>query len=244
MIVPNPILVLEHNQGATTLTGSTLVVAIDDTGEEAFADPHFPVFGLGGCAVLVRDYQRLVEIPWHYMKRSFFPEFKGPLHAAELEQPTEEQIGAMRHFFEKFQFFRIAALTSQAAVNTTDFRILQILCESLLLRICEIGSWIPFDRCVMIIEESNRLDLDLMRFLSGKRIRRAGVEIPIELFLMPKRASFALLEVADFVIHTAGAQTRNRNNGRPKFRRDFAAVFQNVDSRLASFVEVTGVNLA
>ena len=37
------------------LANDCLVVFIDDTGDPAYRDRVNPVFGLGGCAVLVRD---------------------------------------------------------------------------------------------------------------------------------------------------------------------------------------------
>ena len=49
---------------------SSLVVWIDETGEELFSDPSYPLFGLGGCAVLSRDYGRLVAEPWRQVKRN------------------------------------------------------------------------------------------------------------------------------------------------------------------------------
>lgn len=241
MIVPDPVLVLQHNSGSVVLPEMTLVISIDDTGDDIFSDKNFPVFGLAGCAVLVRDYQHLVEIPWLYMKKTYFPEVAGPLHAAELRKLSEDQIKALGYFFEKFQFFRVASLASASTANTTDFRVVQIVCEVLLQRICEIGKWIPFDRIALIIEESQRLEMDLIRFLSGKKIRRNGVDAEVELFLMPKKACFPALEVADFIAHTAGTQTRNRISGVTTVRKDFQAIFHNIDPRLASFNEITGI---
>jgi hypothetical protein len=49
------------------------------------------------------------------------------------------------------------------------------------------------------------------------------------------------LEVADFIIHTAGAQTRSRIFDSDKVRKDFEIIFRNVDKRLVSFMEITKV---
>ena len=91
-------LVLDHGEGVLTLGVDTLVVALDDTGHEAFADSNHPVFGLGGCAFLVKDYKRLIEAPWNYMCQRFFPEVERPMHAADLCRPTSEQPEASPHF--------------------------------------------------------------------------------------------------------------------------------------------------
>jgi hypothetical protein len=102
-------LILEHQNGEEHLSENTFVIALDDTGQEEFKDPNYQVFGLGGCAFLVRDYQRLIEIPWNYMCNRFFPENERPMHATNLKPSSlsSEQKGALKHFFEKFEFFAL-----------------------------------------------------------------------------------------------------------------------------------------
>ena len=78
-------LLLQHDDGLTILGSDTFVVAVDDTGHEDFLDPNHRVFGLGGCAFAVRDYQRLIEKPWNYMCDRFFQNQERPLHASNIE---------------------------------------------------------------------------------------------------------------------------------------------------------------
>jgi hypothetical protein len=232
-------LILEHQNGKEHLSENTLVIAIDDTGHEEFKDSNYQVFGLGGCAFLVRDYQRLIEKPWNYMCKRFFPEIERPMHAAKLSSLSQEQLDALKHFFEKFEFFRIAATASIKSVKEVDSSFIELVGASLLQRICDIGKWADFDRVVIIFEESERIEMKVIQSLSGKKIKRNESEIKIELGLIPKSASVPALEVADFIIHTAGAQTRSRNLGNKKVRKDFEIVFRNVDERLVSFIEIT-----
>ena len=87
---------MHHKDGVEYLSEKTLLIVIDDTGQENFKDPNFKVFGLGGCAFLVRDYQRLIEKPWNEMCQRYFPEVKRPMHAADLRKPSTAQLDGKR----------------------------------------------------------------------------------------------------------------------------------------------------
>ncbi len=231
-------LVIEHQNGKDHLSERTLVVAIDDTGHEEFRDPNYQVFGIGGCAFLVRDYQRLIETPWNDMCQRFFPDIKRPMHAAEIKSFSDEQLNALKYFFETFEFFRIATTTSIKTVKEVDNSFIEIVGASLLENICDVGKWAKFDRLFIIFEESDRIEMKVIQSLSGKIAENKNLNIEIELSLMPKSASMPALEVADFIIHTAGTQTKSRNSGNSKVRKDFEIIFRNVDSRLTSFKEI------
>jgi hypothetical protein len=49
------------------------------------------------------------------------------------------------------------------------------------------------------------------------------------------------MEVADFVVHAVGRQTRRKLEGKEGFAPDFEAVFRSVDRRMVSFLEVSSV---
>jgi hypothetical protein len=60
---------------------------------------------------------------------------------------------------------------------------------------------------------------------------------------MPKSAGEPALEVADFVANTiAGHARAHLVERRSGFRKDFQAVFQSVDPKLASFFAITSVS--
>ncbi len=51
------------------LPPSSLVVFVDDTGHETLPDGHV-VYGLGGCAILDADLDRLIRISWRGIRRA------------------------------------------------------------------------------------------------------------------------------------------------------------------------------
>jgi len=69
-----------------------LLVYIYETGHELFADEKYPVFGMGGCAILSQTCHRLLDDPWRRMKKGVFGIEDRPLHASEiLRSATPEQ---------------------------------------------------------------------------------------------------------------------------------------------------------
>ena len=110
---------LKSDNGTLTLGPNTLVFALDDTGNECFKDPNHPVFGIGGCGFLVKDYVRLIDAPWGDMCKTYFPDCNRPLHAADI-QFTKKQIEGVASLFKSFEFFRIAATTNSNLINGTE----------------------------------------------------------------------------------------------------------------------------
>jgi uncharacterized protein DUF3800 len=64
-----------------------LLFFIDETGHETFADKHYPVFGLGGCAINSSSAAAVIAEPWRAMKAAHFGGEDVPLHANELRNP-------------------------------------------------------------------------------------------------------------------------------------------------------------
>lgn len=236
-------LILSHDKGQLVLPDDTLVFALDDTGHEQFRDARYNVFGLGGCAFLVSDYQRLLERPWEFMLRRFFPNLERPVHACEsFRKPTPDQLSALTHFFTRFEFFRLAVTVSSRAAKNVAEGYIELVTAAVLQRISEVAAHAQFSRIFLLIEGSERTEMEIVRGLSGRRLRREGHEYELEFGVMPKSACMPALEVADVIAHTAGGQTKWRNgqDGRP-VRRDFVDIFQTVDRRLVSFMEITSV---
>ena len=93
-----------------SLEPSCLMVFIDETGSESLSDKIHPVFGLGGCAVLASDYEKLISIPWDNLKNEYFEGADKTLHASELNSPTPQQLEALNDFFKNNGFVRVAGI--------------------------------------------------------------------------------------------------------------------------------------
>lgn len=233
---------IEHDAGTAVYPGSTLLVAIDETGHEEFADPKHPVFGLGGCAVLLKHYDELIGTPWRYMKERFFFGANTPLHASELRSPTREQMDALVHFFTTFPFYRFAVMSASSFDNNTAVPLIQLTCSAVWGRIAEFAKWSQPTEVVIVFEESERTKRDVYGYLAGFDIGNEDIRIKPRIFWANKKVMQPFMEVADFVMHPAGAHVRSRLQGRPRIRPDYAAVFLNVDSRISEYIELLQAN--
>lgn len=236
------ILSLVHEKGILDVPDTALIVGVDDTGNESFSDKKHPVFGLGGCAVLAKDYFRFLDDPWRYMKEIYFDGAEQKMHASELKKPTIEQLNALKYFFSKFPFFRFAVMAAETLKNQTIETNLHLICYSVLQRIAEFAKWVQPTEIVIIAENSARIQKDFLKHFSAYRIGNGEIEIQPKVLLASKKVRATCVEVADFVIHPAGAQVRNRLLGFKHMnniiRKDFDAVFHNIDSKLVSYTEL------
>jgi hypothetical protein len=166
-----------------------------------------------------------------------------PLHAAKLRNLTQPQLESLDSFFRTELFLRVATVLSDKTILCDGFRPYQIAAPSLRTRIADVASPIHFSRLALIFEESERTDPLVLQHFSGHKLKRlrnsVSIPIPVECYFMPKLSCEPGLEVADFIMHSAGTYVRARLGGidDPK-RRDFMATFQAIDPRLTSFLEV------
>lgn len=236
------VLSIVDEKGILDVPDSSLSVGVDDTGNENFSDKKHPVFGLGGCAVMAKDYFRFLDDPWHYMKETYFGGAEQKLHASELKKPTIEQLNALKYFFSKFPFFRFAVMAAKTLENQTIETNLHLVCHSVLQRVAEFAKWVQPTEIVIIAENSDRIQKYLLKHFSAYRIGNGEIEIQPRVLLASKEVRVTCVEVADFVIHPAGAQVRNRLRGfkdiNSIIRKDFDAVFHNIDSKLVSYTEL------
>jgi hypothetical protein len=236
------ILSLQHEKGALDVHDSALIVGIDDTGNDLFRDASHPVFGLGGCAIMARDYFRHLDEPWNVMKDQHFGGRKNELHASKLGHPSKSQLAALEKFFTCLPFFRFAVMTADTLSNTTAETNLHLVSVSVLHQVADFAKWVQPTEIVFIIENSQRIEQDLLKHFSTYRFGNGEIEITPKVMLASKDVCCSPVEVADFVMQAAGAQVRNRLRGfagvRNIIRKDFAAIFHKVDRRLSGYTEL------
>jgi hypothetical protein len=223
------------------LPDGCLAVFVDDTGHEALVKGH-PVYGLGGCAVMGRDFERVIWQPWREVRRRVTGSPDTPLHASEFSRfATQENIEAVADFFRSQPFARIGAIISIETKLANDLGPVATIAAVLQKRIVDIARWTPFDSLAIIFESSERADPLIQDAFQGFAIAEAGKPIPVDFYLMPKSAGEPALEVADFIMHAVGRQVRKNLARREGFALDYQAVFHSVDQRLVSYMEVGSV---
>jgi hypothetical protein len=236
-------MVLRDESGETQLQPTALLVALDDTGEPSTRDRAHPVFGLGGCAILVGQYHEYMRLPWALMKQQHFAGPLQPLHASDLRNPTPAQIEALNSFFQGQVFFRLAALlTDQFPVGDPSARV-EIISLMLSRLLSVVSTRVPFSKIALIFDRSERLGPQIGRIFSDLRVTQTleGTtrQIPVELCDAPKRLCEPALEVADFIIHTAGRAVRKSIDGMPFLENpDFRAIFETQPQELSEFVRL------
>lgn len=220
------------------LSDGTLAVFVDDTGHEALVEGH-PVYGLGGCAVMAPDLDRLIRHPWREVRRKVTGSPDTPLHAASFSRThTQEQIEIVVDFFRTQPFARLGAIITMQATRG-GMEPLLVIAGVLKNRIVDVAKWTPFRDVKVIFEASDRADRQIEQAFADFRIEEDDAPLPVECYLMPKSAGEPALEVADFIMHAIGRQARRRIEGREGFAPDFAAVFHCVDRKLVSFMEIS-----
>ncbi len=232
--------------GATfTFSGNTVLVFIDETGHELLKDKNYPVFGLGGCACLAKDYLALIYEPWKQVESVFEPS-QLPLHATDLpkHKMTNVHFDAINHFFADNAFARFACLVTNQTANSSEADFFTIAVANVHERIRRVIQWLPFDQIVMLLESSERTAQRLTHHFNQYTPEIKGVKVPMHHFFVDKKANEPGIAVADFVIQTAGSTVASK--GKHKIanytdRRDFQNVFCSMSDQFVSFIEINSI---
>jgi len=245
----NRIILSTDTNEIITLGPLDFVVFIDETGHEFFKDPNYPIFGLGGCGILVQNYTNLIEAPWIDIKQTHFKNEKIKLHASDSHSYSSEQIQAIGEFFKNNDFCRIATILTDKTSIPDEIEMYQVVANNLMLRIADIAKKWNRTKIIIIFEESQRGD-DFNRIyfdeFNKMKVTRDGKEfyIPVEKYKAPK-STMNGLEVADFIMHAAGGQVRAyRENTSAKVRKDYQCVFKDIEPGLISYLEITNIEIS
>ena len=104
------------NMDQLILEPDGLYVFVDDTGHERLAGQDF--YGLGGCAFMGAEYDRLIRGPWSLVRFVVNGDIDAPLHASDFGRTaTPQQTREVVRFFREKPFMRIA--TAGATTKTS-----------------------------------------------------------------------------------------------------------------------------
>jgi hypothetical protein len=220
---------------ALELRDRCLAVYVDETGHEALDGQ--PVYGLGGCAVLGRDYERILNGPWRAVRKQIAGSFDAQLHANKFRKP--EDIDVVARFFREKPFWRFAAVITQKTILADQLTLLGTMKDALEKRINDIAGKTLCEEVRVVFELSQRADRLIENAFQSFDFSRGSKHILSECGFMPKSVREPGLEVADFMMHAVGRQIRHNLIKRPTFLPDFCSVFHSVDPELSSFIEVT-----
>lgn len=226
------------------LEADRLLVFVDETGSEDLSDPHHPVFGLGGCAIRAEEYKEIIAGPWRVLKMRHFGGLNVPLHASDLGKPTDEQIAALATFFRDTEFYRLAGVMDVTTrLDSDGFSKYDVVAGMLARNLAIIVERARPTGISVIFESSRRGDRLAKAFFGRLRLDSGGSALPATWGSMTKQRGEPGLEVADFIIHTAGTQVRARASGKPDWRKDFICVFQEPPARLVEFSHIRRFDL-
>jgi hypothetical protein len=230
-------------------------VFIDETGHERMPDGHV-VYGVGGCAVMMRDYDRLIVQPWRTFRQLAAGDPNAPIHAYEFGSiATRAQLEAVARVFQDNAFMRLGsavsakiemprdetykqAMTSVPEEEYPAWAVLRAFCN----RILDVARWTDFRSVILVFESNPRSEALRKKVLADLKIEENGATLPLDIYQMEKSVGEPGLEVADFVANAVhGHAKATLADGRPGFRKDFQAVFRGVDRKIASFMGITSV---
>ena len=218
------------------LRDRSLAVFVDDTGHESLKGQ--PVYGLGGCAVMGCDYERIMNQPWRAVRKHVTGSSDAQLHASKFSGKTKD-IDVVARFFREQPFWRFAAVITQETILAEQLTRLGTMKGVLEKRINDIVGKTLCKEVSVVFESSQRADRLVESAFQTFDFSRGSKHIPSEFGFMPKSAGEPALEVADFVMHAVGRQIRRNLAKRDTFLPDFCAVFHAVGPELSSFFEVT-----
>jgi hypothetical protein len=222
-----------ERQPRLEIPGRCLAVFVDETGHEELKGQ--PFYGLGGCASLGRDMERLIYGPWREVRRRVAGSSDAQLHASKF-RPKPGEVEIMEAFFRAQSFWRFGAVVTRTAKLPNEMSRVRMMKEVLQNRIKEIVGRTLCKEVAVIFESSQRTDRLIEEAFQDFNVSRGWKRIPSACYFMPKSAANPALEVADFVMHAVQRQARHSFDPRGAFVADFCAVFHTADPTLVSFL--------
>jgi len=207
----------------------SLLIFVDETGNEDLSDPKNPTFGRGGCGCLYPVYRDLIKKPWRRLKRERLGGANKPFHAADFEQtrPTMRQISGINSFVGR-PFWRFAVMLDARTILPDGVEAHEAISLVTIAYVARAVAKADVDVVALIFEGSDRgdtlvrRDFDIatmgLRNVSGRPVEVEGV-------FMRKELMEPGLEVADLIAHTAGRQRRHELRDQEGHVKDFQQTY-------------------
>lgn len=210
-------------------TPTTLLVFVDETGNEDLSDPRNPTFGRGGCAIMAERYRTKLSKPWRQLKREKLGGARRPFHATDFEQsrPDRSKILAINQFLKR-PFWRFATMLDARTTLPEGVDAHQAISWVTINFLRQAVPQTGATAVALVFEASERGDPLVRRDypLDGLNItNRAGQPIPVDGYFMPKESMEPGLEIADLIAHTSGRQRRRQHSGAEGTNLDFQHTF-------------------
>ena len=222
-----------------------MVAFVDETGNPSLSDPKHRVFGLGGCVVRGNLLHYLIERPWLELREGYFPEERGPLHAASSSL-TDSQAEAVEHFFLTNAFLRVACLVTESSNDEARRDSFRTCASHLLANLQSLGAGFRCSELVIVFESVDRRDRKSRRSYSEPwkfGWQSSSELLPVRIIRSRKTTLLPGLEVADFIIHAAGTHVRSGRSESEHARRRFRAAFQAVPDAWVRFCLIDEVSV-
>lgn len=208
----------------------TLLVFIDETGNEDYSDPKNPTFGRGGCAALGVNYRKDIKKPWRKLKREKLGGANKPFHAVDFEQtrPTNGQITAINTFLQR-PFSRFAVMSDARTAlppGIDGHKAISLVTVNFIRRL--VPTYEDVTNVALVFEASERGDELVKRdfdLATINLINKSGKRFEVDGYFIHKKGLEAGLEVADLVAHTAGRQRRHQLRGKDGAVKDFQQMY-------------------
>ena len=242
----NLLILCPENEKTFEVNSNTLLIFLDETGDESLRDPRAPFFGFGGLIVVARDYFSQVENPWHRIKDQFFGGIDTPLHAADLKNPSNQIIEAFNDFFTVHTFGRFGVSCTDKTVVELDVKIENVVAACIWDRIKEVANSMRWYDILIIYEENQRLIPTIKNELMSKTPKnQRNQNIKVTYHTMLKDPKFSGMEVADFIIHTVGRQARIMRGNHftstvEEYKPDFEKIFIG-NGDLSSYLSISRI---
>lgn len=207
----------------------SLLIFIDETGNEDLSDPMNPTFGRGGCGSLLPEYKRRIAKPWRRLKRERLGGATQPFHATDFEQtrPTLHQITEINAFMA-LPFWRFATMCNSRTELPDGINAHKAISLVTIGYFARLVAKCDVDVAALIFESSKRGDSLVQRDydLAGIDLKNMwGHRVEVEGCFMSKDAMEPGLEVADLIVHTAGRQRRHEIAGKSGRTKDFQQTY-------------------